>query len=191
MPPRTPRSLQRGFTLIELLITLAIIAVLAGIAVAMYRKYIHAAQSSEVKVVVGQIRNGEEAYRVEMLGYLSCSTSLTDYYPNVTPDDSRWVWERSADPRYTNNVNGWNMLNVHPDAPVRYGYAVVAGVAPASFPTPDPVMVNPPAWPQSLNAGTPWYVITAKNQHFGNDYLPHVLITTSYDGTLYGENEGD
>jgi type IV pilus assembly protein PilA len=168
MPPRTPRSLQRGFTLIELLITLAIIAVLAGIAVAMYRKYIHAAQSSEVKVVVGQIRNGEEAYRVEMLGYLSCSTSLTDYYPN-----------------------GWNMLNVHPDAPVRYGYAVVAGVAPASFPTPDPVMVNPPAWPQSLNAGTPWYVITAKNQHFGNDYLPHVLITTSYDGTLYGENEGD
>ena len=47
------------------------------------------------------IRNGEEAYRVETLQYLSVSTSLVDYYPNATPtNDSRWVWERSTDTRY-------------------------------------------------------------------------------------------
>jgi len=192
MPPRRrpPRSPQRGFTLIELLITIAIIAVLAGIAIAMYRKYLHAAQSSEAKVVIGQIRNGEEAYRAETLNYLSCSGSLTDYYPNVVPDDSRWVWERSTDTRYTNNVSGWNMLGVHPDAPVRYGYAVVAGTAPSALPAPDPLMVNPPVW-SSLAAGTPWYVVTARNQHFGNNDLPHLLITTSYDATIYSENEGN
>lgn len=193
MPPRPPppRSPQRGFTLIELLIAIAIIAVLSGIAIVMYRKYIHAAQSSEAKVVIGQIRNGEEAYRAEMLKYLSCSGSLTNYYPNVTPDDSRWTWRRSTDTRYTNNTTGWNMLNVQPDAPVRYGYAVVAGTAPGAFPAPDPLMVSPPVWPSTLAAGTPWYVISARNQHFGNNLPPHLLITASYDATIYGENEGD
>jgi type IV pilus assembly protein PilA len=195
MPPRRspPRSPQRGFTLIELLITIAIIAVLSGIAIVMYRKYIHAAQSAEAKTTFGLIRNGEEAYRAEMLGYLSCSGSLTDYYPNASPDDSRWVWERPNDTRYNNTTNGWQMLNVHPDAPVRYGYAVVAGVAPGALPTPDPLMVSPPVWPSAMQAGQPWYVIMARNQHFQNDnnWLPHLLVTTSYDASIYAENEGN
>jgi type IV pilus assembly protein PilA len=184
-----PGRRARGFTLVELLIAVAIIALLSAMAIAGYIKYIHAAQSAEARVMFGQIRNGEEAYRAEMLGYLSSSSSLADYYPNATPNDTRWAWKRPSDVRYTSPTTGWAMLNVNPDGPVRYGYAVVAGVAPTPLPAPDPAFAHAPVWPTNMTAGTPWYVIAAKNQHYNTAGLPSLLITTSYDGTVYSEND--
>jgi prepilin-type N-terminal cleavage/methylation domain-containing protein len=183
---RTFRS--RGFTLMELLIVVAITGMLAALAIAGYLRYIHHAQQSEARMVMNQIRSGEEAIRAETLGYISCSLSLTDYYPNVAPDDTRWVWERSTDLRYTSITSGWAMLSVHPDAPVRYGYAVVAGVAPAAPPAPDPAFVHPPPWAATLTAGTPWFVVAARNSHVATA-PPSLLLSTSYDGTLYIEND--
>src|SRR5262245_29468578 len=92
-PPFPPRR-ARGFTLIELLIVVAIISTLAALAILGYRRYVHAAQSSEARVVMGLIRGGEESYRQDTNAYLACSQNLSDYYPNTTPDDTRWVWER-------------------------------------------------------------------------------------------------
>ncbi len=189
-PRRQDHGSQRGFTLVELLIVCAIIAVLSALGILGYQRYIHQAQTSEAKLVLDQIRAGEEQYRAEMLNYLSCSSSLTDYYPNTTPNDSRWVWQRSTDSRYNNTTNGWAMLNVNPDAPVRFGYAVVAGTAPGAFPTPDPAFQSPPAWPTTLKAGTPWFVVAAKNVHV-TGMKPSLAITTSYDGTIYSESEGE
>ncbi len=188
---RTLRAARRGFTLVELMMVLAIVMVLLNRG---HRrvpgKYIHAAQSAEAKTVLGQIRSGEEAYRVEMLNYLSCSTSLVDYYPNAAPDDSRWVWKRSTDGRYSSATTGWAMLNVNPDGPVRYGYAVMAGVSPAPLASPDPSFAHPPIWPSNLPSGTPWFVAGARNQHFnGAAGPPSLLVTTSYDGTIYSEND--
>jgi type IV pilus assembly protein PilA len=182
---RTFRS--RGFTLVELLITVAIMGMLAALAVAGYLRYIHHAQSSEARMVIGQIRSGEESYRAETLGYLSCSASLSTYYPNPATNDQRWAWERPADPLYNNLTTGWAMLNVHPDAPVRYGYAVVAGVAPASPLGLDPAFVHPPAW-GPVSAGTPWFEVAARNSHVAGA-PPSVLVAASYDGTIYSEND--
>jgi hypothetical protein len=82
------------------------------------------------------------------------------------------------------------MLNVNPDSPVRYGYAVVAGVAPTPLATPDPGFATPPIWPSNLPSGTPWFVAEAKNQHFYPAPGPaSLMITTSYDGTVYSEND--
>jgi prepilin-type N-terminal cleavage/methylation domain-containing protein len=176
---------SRGFTLLELLIVVAITGLLAAIAVTGYTKYIHQAQSSEARTVIGQIRSGEEAIRAETLSYLSCSTTMTDYYPNTTPDDSRWVWERSADSRYK---NCWAMLGVHPDAPVRYGYAVMANVAPTSLPPLDGDFAKPPTWPNNWTDGTPWFVVGARNQHISS-VSPSLMVATSYDGTTYSEGD--
>jgi len=183
------RSL-RGFTLVELMIVISIVAVLCALGMVGYQRYIHQAQTSEAKMVLGQIRSGEEQYRAETLTYLSCSSSLTDFYPNASPDDSRWVWLRSTDSRYNDPNHGWAMLNVNPDAPVRFGYAVVAGVSPGSFPSPDPSFKTPPAWPTGLAPQTPWFVASAKNVHVSS-MKPSVAMTTSYDGTVYSENDGE
>jgi type IV pilus assembly protein PilA len=187
---RPLRATNRGFTLVELLLVMAMLAVLTAVAIVGFRKYVHNAQGAEARVVMGLIRDGEESYRVEMLKYLTCSTSLTDYYPNATPNDSRWAWRRPTDTRYESATTGWVMLGVNPDYPVRYGYAVVAGTAPTPLPAPDPAFAKPPVWPSNLTSGTPWFVVAAKNQHFNPaPGLPSLMITTSYDGTVYSEND--
>jgi type IV pilus assembly protein PilA len=173
----------------ELLIAIAIISTMSAIGIAMFKKYVHAAQSGEARTVIGQIRAGEESYKSEMLQYLSCSASLTDYYPNTTPNDSRWSWVRPSDARYANGTTGWQMLNVNPDGPVRFGYAAVAGLGPTPPPNPDPSFVRPPILYTTAN-GVPWFVVAARNQHVST-WGPSLAITTSYDGTLYFEGDSE
>jgi type IV pilus assembly protein PilA len=184
-----PRSLRsRGFTLVELMIVVAIMGILAAMAVAGYLKYIHNAQSSEAVMVMGQIRNGEESYRAETLNYLAPSLSLASYYPNANPDDSRMAWVQPLDARYNNTVNGWAMLNVHPDAPVRYGYAVVTGIAPAMPGGYDPAFTSPPVAAGAPPVGTPWFAVAARNSH--NPTAPPSLLTcSSLDATIHSEND--
>ena len=183
------RTSSRGFTLVELLIVVAIVGTLAALAILGYRRYLSSAQSAEARAVMGQIRAGEEQYRAETLAYLGCSTSLSDYYPNATPDDSRWSWKRSTDTRYNNSTNGWAMLNVNPDGPVRYGYAVVANVGPNAPPALDSDWKSPPIFPTPAS-GVPWYVVEARNVHVAGA-KPNLLLTSSFDGTILSYGDGN
>jgi type IV pilus assembly protein PilA len=190
---RRAPSLPRGFTLVELLITVAIISLLAALALAGYLRYFHSAQSAEARAVFGQIRAGEEGYRVEELQYLSCSSAIGagSYYPNATPNDTKWSWQRSTDPRYTSATSGWQMLNVNPDGPVRYGYAVMAGIAPAALPAVDgDWLTDVPTMSGTLTTGTPWFAIAARNVHVPGG-PPTLLFTTSYDNTIMSYNDGN
>lgn len=175
----------------ELLITIAVMAVLAALAVMSYSRVLHAAQSSEARQVLGQIKSGEEAYRAEMLQYLSVSTSMTDYYPNTTPNDTKWAWAQPSDTRYYQNPppSGWQLLNVNPDGPVRYGYVVMASTT-TKAPALDASFKTPPAIGQP-SSGMPWFVAGARNEHISTSAPPSLAVTTSYDGEIYWEGEGE
>jgi type IV pilus assembly protein PilA len=176
---------RRGFTLVELLIAVAMVGVLAALGLVGYRKFVHSAQSSEAKAIIGMIRGGQEAYKAESMVYLSPSSSLADYYPNATPNDSRMNWVQPADTRYTDPTKGWGLLNVAADSPVRFGYACVAGIG--SPMQPITAMASPPAMP-TLPAGVPWYVVQAINDH-DNNGIYAVFASASTSGEMLSENE--
>jgi type IV pilus assembly protein PilA len=182
-----PRRTTRGFTLIELLIVVAIVGVLSAVAILGYRRYVNSAQSAEARVVLGLIRAGEESYRQDTNSYLTCSGTLATYYPNISPNDTRWVWENSTDTRYT---GCWQMLGVHPDAPVRYGYAVMGGAFPTGPGQLDGAFKTPPIWPTGFATGTLWYVAAAKNVHQNNMGVS-LAVTTSWDSRVYAEGDGN
>jgi type IV pilus assembly protein PilA len=168
------------------MIVVAMVGVMSALAVVSYRKYVNAAQSSEAKAMIQGIRVGEEAYKSEMLVYLSCSRSLKDFYPQK-PHDTKMNWVQPNDPRYTDPKNGWQLLNVQADGPVRFGYAVVAGVAPDAIPTPDIAITG---WPPRLPEGTPWFVVQAQNQRPGSP-RPVVFASSSMSSEIFAENDGE
>ena len=172
---------QQGFTLAELLVVIAMIAVMSALAVVGYKKYINSAQSSEARAMIQGIRVGEEAYKSEMLVYLGCTTDFSTYYPH-TPDDHKMNWA-NAGPAY---AACWQLINVQSDGPVRFGYAVVAGIAGKDPMPATGFVIN--GYPPVLVAGTPWYVIQAKNQRPGSP-KPIYFVSVSTSSELFVQND--
>lgn len=64
-----------GFTLIELMVTVAVVAILAGIAYPSYQQYVIRSNRSEVQQFMMDVANREEEYLLNNRIY---TTSLTD-----------------------------------------------------------------------------------------------------------------
>jgi type IV pilus assembly protein PilA len=172
--------------LTELLITVAMIGILAALGMMGLRRYLSSAQSSEAKAVIGGIRGGEEAYRAEMMVYVGPSLTMSDFYPNLNPNNTRKNWIQPGDTRFTNSTQGWALLNVNTDGPVRFGYAAMAGIG-GQLTKPDK-LANPPSPMPSVNAGVPWYVIQAACDHDGNSKFA-VFAASSVSAEIISENE--
>jgi len=172
------KATRRGFTLAELMIVVAMIGVLAAIAMVGYRKYMRSAATAEVKTVVQGIRISEEAYRAETLQYLGCSTNLTDWYPG-TPGEKKRPWDNAQ----TGNAKHdcFMSLNVQTDGPVRFGYAVMAGIAPTDKPT-DVTYCSGWATAQATVVG-PWFVVQAGGDQDGNGILSR-FASSSLSGEI-------
>lgn len=177
------RRAHRAFTLVELLIVVAMIGIIAALGIVGYRRYIHTAQSAEARSMIQMIRGGQEAYKSEMLQYLKTSASITSYYPNATPNDSRWAW---VNPSHGDYTTGWKLLAVNPDGPVRFGYACIAGIAAAQ--QMEALEFTPAVTLPTLPAGTAWYEIQAKNDHDGNGKFA-LFAATSLSGEIMSQNE--
>jgi len=140
------------------------------------------------------IRGAEDNFKGEFLTYLNVSSSLTDYYPNATPNDSRWAWVQPNDSRYTTVVSactkgmcgGWSLLNISADAPVRFGYAVISGIG--GTPTSPPALSPPPTMPAVAN-GVPWYVVQAVNKHVPTSSQYAVFASSSVSAEILMQNE--
>lgn len=68
MNTRTSRA-QRGVTLIELMMVVTILAIIAGIAVPSYRKYLLRSQRSEAKIALLQLQTAEEKFYLQNNSY--------------------------------------------------------------------------------------------------------------------------
>jgi len=170
---------ERGFTLVELLAVVAMVGILAALALVGYRRYINSAGTAEAAAVIQGIRGAEEAYKAEMLVYLSCSTTLDSYYPMTTPNSQKHHWVQSGHQDY----DRWRQLNVTTDGPVKFGYAVVAGMPPTMA---SPVgFANAPAWPAVTE---PWYMVQAKGDR-DEDGTPAMFLASSLRGEIYSEND--
>ena len=60
---------EKGFTLVELLVVIAIIAILAAIAIPVYRDYMVRARRADAKTCLEQLRAGQEMRRAERGSY--------------------------------------------------------------------------------------------------------------------------
>lgn len=170
-----------GFTLVELLIVVAMIGVLAALAIVGYRKYMNSAQSSEAKAVIQGIRGSEESYRAETLAYLQCSATLATYYPMTTPSSKKYAWDQPGHSDY----DCWRTLNVQTDGPVKFGYAVVAGLPGAAVPAASQFS-KPPTWPNPTT--DPWYAVAAAGDR-DDDGTFALFLSSSFSGEIYGEND--
>ncbi|HRI69069.1 MAG TPA: prepilin-type N-terminal cleavage/methylation domain-containing protein [Polyangium sp.] len=147
----------RGFTLVELMIVVAMVGVLAAIGIVGFRKYMKSAAAAEVKAVIQSIRVSEEAVRSETFQYRGCSTSITNWYP-ATPNEKNRNWDNGQTGNAVHDC--WVELNVQTDGPVKFGYAVVAGIAP----TPNAVpLINYCGNWSGLHGviNGPWFVVQA------------------------------
>ncbi|HSN99842.1 MAG TPA: hypothetical protein VLS89_16210, partial [Candidatus Nanopelagicales bacterium] len=173
----------------------AMVGILAALAMVGYRKYMNSAGSAEALSVIQGIRGAEEAYKAEMLVYLGCSGcglpngcaqgagSVEAWYPNPAPNGQKFHW---VNPGHSDQAC-WRLLNVVTDGPVRFGYAVVAGMPPAitaGFPT---GLQDPPTWPA---VAEPWYVITARGDR-DQDGIPALFLASSLRGEVYVENDSE
>lgn len=75
----------RGFTLIELMITVAILAIIAGIAIPAYHGYIRESRFAEAQNEIAQIKIAQSEYFLENNTYFGPVATGAD--PSVTSDN--------------------------------------------------------------------------------------------------------
>jgi len=75
--------MNRGFTLLELIVVIIIIGILGTLGFTQYARVVEKGRTAEAKVLLGQIRSSQEAYRLEggayttVIGNLAVETPTT------------------------------------------------------------------------------------------------------------------
>jgi type IV pilus assembly protein PilA len=172
---------SQGFTLVELAIVVAIVGVLAVIAVVGYRRYLLNSKITEAQGVISAIRIAQEDHRAERGSYANLGD--TNHCPATTPNGKiATQWQ----PTCSGGVAAWNLLPVHVDGPVLFGYVTTAGATTFTAPgnTGWVTWGTPPA--------LPWYTVVARCDldADGDNTNRTELVGTSFQNTIFSHNEG-
>ena len=76
--------MRQGFTLLELVVVIIIIGILATLGFTQYGKVIEKGRLAEARMILGAIRNAQEAYRQEYGSYATNATLLQVDFPAGT-----------------------------------------------------------------------------------------------------------
>jgi type IV pilus assembly protein PilA len=197
-----PHRTVRAFTLIELMIVVAIVSVLAVLAVVGYRKLIVSAHTSEATHMVQSIRTAEESYHAEAQTYVSTSADgVSGLYPLTNDPPGAWksLWTTPSGVctpavsggLITGTTTCWNLIPVHADGPVMYGYATVAGTAGVQPLTIKPALTSITLTSYSGNSPTDWYWITAKGNPAGQNPVNNwsYVVGNSFSNDLWVQDQ--
>jgi prepilin-type N-terminal cleavage/methylation domain-containing protein len=179
---------RRGFTLIETMIVVVVVGVLAVVAIASYRRWVHTAYLAEAQDMVKSIREAQESFRAENGGYLKISKALGpgNDYPALRPGQNKTAWGGPC-AGCDNQTAGWTALNVSSSAPMVFGYSTIADNKNA--PSVSSLMVNGNAVDLSTMTA-PWYIVEADGDTNGDGVYCNVYGLSSTN-QLYINNEGD
>jgi type IV pilus assembly protein PilA len=172
----------RAFTLIESMVVVVIIGILAMLAVVGYRKWVRTSYMAEAEDLVSHIRAAEEAFHAENGVYLDVSGGLDHgyMYPADPPGAFATAWGASCQ----TCVHQWSQLNVQPQAPTSFVYAVHADNTGTNAP-PILVLTSSPQPSLAAMTGAPWYIVEAQGdinadgvytRVYGFSVTPQLLI---------------
>jgi type IV pilus assembly protein PilE len=86
-----------GFTLIELMITVAVVAILAGIALPSYLEQLRKGRRSSAKVTMMDIANREQQYLLASRTYADTATLLATGYAVPSDVSAYYTWAVTVD----------------------------------------------------------------------------------------------
>jgi prepilin-type N-terminal cleavage/methylation domain-containing protein len=172
---RVRANAGRGFTLVELAVVVTIVGVLSVLAVVGYRKLTLSAKVSEARNMVAAIRIAQEDYKLERGVYADIGTTYCPGNGGLKQEKTGW------DPSCSGGTAKWELLPVHADGPVQFGYATISS---GKF---DDNFVD-------ISKGDttrPWYIVSARADLADNGSPYTQVVATSWNSTIFSQNEGD
>ena len=187
------RRHSRGLTLIEMMVVVAIIGILALLAIVGYRRWVRSSYVAEANDVVTNIRSSEESFLAENGAYLDVTGCLGDgcTYPLQHPGSSKTAWGGPCG-WCTKPASGWSGLTVHPNAPVIFGYSVIADQATPPSTRVGQKTVNGAAIDMTvMGNGAPWLFVEADANVSGDGVNYTHVYALSGTNKIFVDGEGN
>jgi prepilin-type N-terminal cleavage/methylation domain-containing protein len=175
-----------GFTLIEAMTVVLVVGILAVLAGVAYRSWIRTSHIAEAEDMIAHIRASEESFRAENGGYIDVTGGLDlgHLYPR-DPGAFKTAWCAAC----TFCTHPWSALAVAPQAPVAFGYAVMADNTLTTAP-PQLTLTSATAPNLAAMQGQPWYIVEAVGDTNGDGRYVRIY-GFSPTTTLLIDNEGN
>ena len=160
------------------------------LAVLGYRKIVNSSHVTEATSMVNNIRVAQEAYHAETQMYAPCmgATDLTKasaWYPAASQYGVVVPWGGSCTGICQSGYDISQVLPVHVDGPLLFGYQTIAGPAAATA-----TSVNNNCNATLTSGTTDYYAIAAEADLDGNSSTHTDVCATSWSNQLVVWNEG-